>query len=104
MTAAEMYAALRDLGNMEAFDATYQAPDDVALVPCIVLKDVKDAIRDGSGPVVGIQTELSLLLSQVPSPQRGGRVACSNGETWMLDDPVGGNSEESRWVVIRARP
>lgn len=98
---ADMVAAFADCGMADA--ATYQAPDGVALVPCTVLFDQPEMVRDGSnGPVVGTRTEISLQIAEVGTPQRGGRVVI-DGVSWRLDDPIGDDASMSRWVVVRDR-
>lgn len=100
---ADMYSAFAGLG-LEAFEGTYQAPDSASTVPCTVLVDQPQIVRDGSsGPDLGLLTEVTMLRAQVPSPQRGGRLVF-NGTTWRLDDPLGGVTlAESKWTVIRDR-
>ena len=97
---AGIVGAFADAGMADA--ATYTPPGGGTAVACSVLVDRNvQFFGDDGAEIVGTRDLVSLFLSEVAAPARGGTVTLTaTSEVLKLDQPDARDESMSRWVVI----
>lgn len=92
-----MVAGSREIFSRLGDPATYS--HDGIDTPTVVILRENIQILGEFGTVVGFRDEVSLLLEDVPSPQRTATVVVVNGRTVTLVEKVIRDGYYERWVV-----
>lgn len=96
---ASLIGAFAGAGLADA--ATYTPPAGGPVLDCTVLVDDEaQFFGEGSSEVAGHRTLIGLLLSEVPTPERGG-VVVADGQTYVLNALETRDQSLERWVVTR---
>ena len=80
--------------------ATYVPPGGGAGMPCSVLVDRAAQFFGEMGEVAGHRITVTLFLSEVSAPARGGVVTLEDGEAFKLHQLDVRDESMSRWVVV----
>lgn len=96
---AEIVSAFADIGFADA--ASYLAPAAGPALPCTVLVDRAAQFFDEQRGVAGTRVLVTLLLAEVPAPERKGVVMLTDtGESFRLDQLESRDESQQRWVVV----
>jgi hypothetical protein len=96
---ANIAGAFRDAGMADT--GSYTPPEGGAATPGIdVLVDRNVALYDEEGAPIDLDATLvTIFLSQVAAPARGGVVTIDGGDSFRLVKPDRRDESMSRWVV-----
>lgn len=96
-------AMLRGFLRAGLADLAVYEDDSSHLEDVLVMLERDVQLVGEQGQVLGKRDMATLLLSDVPAPSIGGQLTIGD-ETWTLDRPMEGSSDESmqQWALINA--